>query len=855
MRLNFCTSLLLCLIFNLWCLYNPAIAIKRKKQQAKVISANANMPDTSSSKIKDSTKKKELKFWKKYKEITEDSSSQKQFGILGVYFYKDHYYLAIPDSILEQDFLLVSRIAKGGTGMRMATPWQGYAGDEMNRAVLRFSKRDGQEKIFLRQMYYDEQAGHDGGPMYEAVRRSNVPPIIAQFPFVGINKDSSVTLIDVSAYFNSDDHMLFFSPALKSVMKLGGFQADKSYVMGISAYSQNLEIHTFKTYASTLMSSREQRNISMEITSSLILLPKIPMRPRWHDSRVGFFERRIIDYSADNDIAQTKSMVTRWRLEPKDSLAYFRGELVEPKQQIVFYIDPATPSKWVPYFIKGVNWWQEAFESAGFKNAIIGKLAPTKQEDSTWSLSDARFSAIVYKPSLVANATGPHIHDPRSGEILESHISLYHNIQKILRDWYMIQCGQSDPAARQMIFPDTLMGKLIEYVVAHEVGHTLGLRHNWAASYSIPVEKYRDKNWVRKNGITPSIMDYSRFNYIAQVQDSFTQDINIPRRVGDYDKWAIEWAYRLYPSQFKEEDTLNKLVIAKLKNPIYYFGREQDPDDPRSQNEDLGHDAVLASTYGIKNLKYILPKLPKWTFRANHDYSDLEEMYKSLTHQHNLYINHVLKVIGGIEHTPRKVEEVSKDVFSPINLQNQKKALNFLQHEVFTTPLWLNNKEISAKIGLNIAHEYITNLQKKVIAKLCSPRVLNNLYILERTRERKDVYSPQSLLEDLKNMIFDKNLKNPQALNIYQRIMQKELILKLITLSAEKDVSSSLFIISSHESNSDIVDIAGFAKGLLIEIKQLLGRKKANLLSNETKVVRYHLQDLEDIIKRFFAKH
>ena len=371
----------------------------------------------------------------------------------------------------------------------------------------------------------------------------------------------------------------------------------------------------------------------------MVLLPKVPMKPRYFDPRVGYFATGYTDFDANPQGIEEIRMITRWRLEPKpeDVEKYKRGELVEPQKQIVYYIDPATPRKWVPYLIQGVNDWNVAFEKAGFKNAITAKVAPVN--DPTWSLEDASHSAIVYKPSDVANASGPHVHDPRSGEILESHINWYHNVMNLVRDWYFIQTAAVDPEARTLRFPDSLMGQLIRFVSSHEVGHTLGLRHNWGSSSTVPVENLRNKAWVEANGHTPSIMDYARFNYVAQPEDNISEKGLFPR-IGDYDKWAIEWGYKWMPDANTPEDEvpiLNKMTMEKLKDKRYWFGTETDQDDPRGQNEDLGDNAMKASAYGIKNLQRILVKLPEWTKEANKDYSSLNEMYQQLVAVWQIY--------------------------------------------------------------------------------------------------------------------------------------------------------------------------------------------------------------------------
>src|SRR4030095_3652758 len=294
-------------------------------------------------------------------------------------------------------------------------------------------------------------------------------------------------------------------------------------------------------------------------------------------------------------------------MEPKaeDMTKYKRGELVEPKEPIVYYVDPATPKQWRPYIIAGINDWNAAFEKAGFKNAIIGKEWP--ENDTTMSLEDARYKVIRYFPSDVANAYGPNIHDPRSGEILQSYVGWYHNIMKLLHDWYFVQASPIDPEARKMTFSTELMGKLIQFAVSHEIGHTLGLRHNMGSSNLTPVEKLRDKKWVEANGHTVSIMDYARFNYVAQPEDNISEAGIMPR-IGMYDKWAIQWGYR-YTGVSKEEDEKisTKWILDSLNaNPKLWFGGEGRNYDARCQTEDLGDNSMKAGEYGIKNLKYVM---------------------------------------------------------------------------------------------------------------------------------------------------------------------------------------------------------------------------------------------------------
>jgi hypothetical protein len=617
----------------------------------------------------------------------------------------------------------------------------------------------------------------------------------------------------------------------------------------------NTEIKTIKTYSRSAPTGSSLPGIppqasggsfTVEINSSLLLLPAVPMKPRFYDERVGYFTREYIDFDKNPQGVETVKMITRWRLEPKpeDVEKYKKGELVEPRKQIIFYIDPATPKKWVPYLIQGVNDWQVAFEKAGFKNAILAREAPVN--DPNWSIEDARYSAIVYKPSDVANASGPHVHDPRSGEILESHINWYHNVMELLRNWYFVQASPSDPRARTMHFNDSLMGQLIRFVSSHEVGHTLGLRHNFGSSSTVPVENLRNKAWVEANGHTPSIMDYARFNYVAQPEDHIGAAGLYPR-IGDYDKWAIEWGYKWLPgapTAEAEVPVLNGITIRKLTDKRLWFGTELNPDDPRSQNEDLGDNAMKASAYGIKNMQRIVPNLVEWTREPNKDYESLNTLYNEIVTQYVRYIGHVSKNVGGITETPKTVEQ-GGPVYEFVTRETQKEAMDFLGKQVFTTPVWLLDQNIFSKTG-GSATTVVSRLQDAALNRVMSVNTINKLLNAEASLGNK-TYTANELLVDLRKQVFTE-LSTRKPVDIYRRNLQKNMVERLLNIiKPSSGGSSSLGSITisfgvSVNRNSDVIS---YAKGTLRAIQADI---RAAVPAYTDTATKYHLQDLNERI-------
>ena len=745
--------------------------------------------------------------------------AKSSFGFLTVHKVDNNYFFEIPDSMLNRDILIVNRISKAPTSRQKSRV--GYPGDILGSKVIRFENKDN-KRILVREYSYRERSENKDG-MFQSVRNSNTQPIVANFGIETIKKDSLTRnyVINVSVFLQKENPLFSFDADSKEYIGLLNMVGEGTYIDTLKAFPKNIEISTTVTYQSKkgmsnvgfLETGSPRIPLTYELNSSMVLLPEVPMKARLFDPRVGYFTVGYTDFDSNPQGIEYKKLITRWRLEPKNEAAYLRGELVEPKKPITIYIDPATPKKWVPYLIQGVNDWQVAFEKAGFKNAIYALEAPT--DDPSWSLEDARHSAIVYKPSDIPNASGPHINDPRTGEILETHINWYHNVMSLLRDWYMIQAGTIDEAARKMQLDDELMGQLIRFVSSHEVGHTLGLRHNFGSSHTVPVEKLRDKAWVEANGHTPSIMDYARFNYVAQPEDGITRAGIFPR-IGIYDKWSIEWGYRWLPQFQTPEDEVafsNQSIIEKLKTDVRYtFGTESDPNDPRNQSEDLGDDSMLASLYGIKNLKRIVPQILTWSYEPNKSYAGAGEIYSGVVSQFNRYLGHVTKNVAGIYSnsiTVEQTDEIARE-FVPANIQ--KRAIAFLNEQLFTTPEWLIDRQLMEKAKI-LPVNVICSLQSGVLARLINKNTLDKMSENEILNGKK-AYTSAQMFNDLKKVIWS----NLGQSDIYKRNMQKAYVENLINLldkkgNADKNASGKRPVYS---------EAPAIAHGQLTELKRLV---------------------------------
>jgi Met-zincin/Domain of unknown function (DUF5117)/Domain of unknown function (DUF5118) len=669
-------------------------------------------------------------------------------GLFNTYKVDGKYYYEIPDSLLGREMLMVTRLAKTPADIKVSN--QQYGGEEANDQVWKWERHD--KQIFIRVPSYSIRADSTSD-MYRSVKNSNLDAVLASFDIKAFNKDTTGVVIDVTDFYNGDVAAIGISDELKKAYKVSGLDNSRSYIDTIKSFPINIEARVLKTYrAAESPTDNTNAAITFELNTSMLLLPKIPMKARLRDDRVGFFGQSQTDYGTDAQKAQVTSYIHRWKLEPKDAEAYERGELVEPKKQIVFYIDPATPKKWVPYLIQGVNDWNVAFEAAGFKNAIVGKEAPTKKEDPDFSTEDARYSVIRYFASDVENAYGPHISDPRTGEILESHVGWYHNVMELLRNWYFVQTAAANPDARSAKFTDDQMGELIRFVSSHEVGHTLGLPHNFGSSYAYPVDSLRSKSFTDKHGTAPSIMDYARFNYIAQPGDGVT---HFHPQIGEYDKWSIKWGYTWFPGNKtvkQEKEVLDVWVKEKAGNPLYYYGRQGTTLDPRLQSEDLGDNAMKASTYGIANLKRILPNVEKWTYQKGEGYGDLQEIYTEILNQYFRYMGHVATNIGGMNENFKTYDQ-SGPVYDFVSKSRQKDAVLFFNQQLFTTPLWLIDANELSKFDNGLMLARIKVVQVNTLANILTPPRLARLYDNE-TKNGANAYTVADLFTDLRTGIF-----------------------------------------------------------------------------------------------------
>ena len=831
------------LLVNL--LFSPVFAQKNKKP----VAAKPTKDSTSIAKpVADTAKQGVVKPYRQV--ITSKAKTQK--GMITIHRIDEKYFFEIPDSLLGRDMMTVTRFSKTAAGGGI------FGGEEVNRQMIRWEKGIN-NKIFLRSVTLVMTSNDSTKPMFRAVENSSADPIIAAFDIKAVRKDTS-SVIEITSYFSGDQQVFSLDPSRKMFMKLTALQADRSFIKQIRTFPVNTEIRTIKTFAVTPPSppsptplpqvgqyfpaGLDAGFVTMEFNTSLLLLPKKPMFKRYFDPRVGYFSISRSLFEENSQKSETENLIVRWRLEPRnedDARKQKNGELIEPKKPIVYYIDPATPLKWRKYLKQGIDDWQTAFEKAGWKNAIRGEYWDEK--DTTMSLEDARFSVIRYFAADIQNAYGPNVNDPRSGEILESHVGWYHNVMQLVRNWYLIQTAACDPRAQKLVFDDELMGQLIRFVSSHEVGHTLGLRHNMGASSKTPVEKLRDKAWLAQYSNTPSIMDYARFNYVAQPGDGIT---NFIPRIGDYDEWAIKWGYSWLTDAGDanaEKQILNKLTIEALKNPRLGFGTEISPCDPRYQSEDLGDNAMKASEYGIKNLQRILPNLLTWSKEEGESYKELADLYDNLISQFRRYMGHVAKNIGGIYDTPKTYDSEGY-VFEAVPSKIQREAVDFLNKQIFSTPIWLLNKEVLNKIRPDQGIEALKSMQEATLNNvLASDKAVR---LIETGGMNPANYNLNDLFLDLRNGIMTE-IKNNKTPDIYRRNLQKVFVEKLISF-LNPGMAMVYYIPqgAAYETQASQVDLKktdlpSLARGHLESMKNEIRAALPNIPDTNGK---YHLSDL-----------
>ncbi len=701
-------------------------------------------------------------------------------GLFNVYKVGEKYYFDVPDTLLDREMMVITHLVN--TPGNIHVFMHEYGGEQENTQIWKWEKHG--HWLQIRVPAYFSKAD-SGTAMYQAVRNSNLPVILASFNILAPDEHHTGVIIDVTNFYNGDIAAIGISDELKRQYKIGTLDTDRSYIDTVKTYPINIEAQTTKTYHSALSpTDNSNAAITFRLNTSMLLLPRHPMKARLYDDRVSYTHQDQIDYGLDAQQAEVTSYIHRWRLEPKDEAAYLRGELVEPVKPIVIYIDPATPPKWVPYLIAGINDWQKAFEAAGFKNAIIGKPAPTPAEDPQFSMDDARYSVLRYFASDTKNAYGQHVSDPRTGEIIETYVGWYHNEMKDLYEWYFIQTAAANPLARMPVLADEVMGQLTRYTCSHEIGHTLGLPHNWAANYAYPVDSLRSRTFTDQHGTSASIMDYSRFNYVAQPGDSVRQ---FSPRIGEYDLWAIKWGYSWFPADKtiqQEKAILDEWTAKRAGNPLYFFGRDFTIVDPRTQSEDIGDNAMKAGTYGIANLRRILPNLEEWTFQQGKDMSNLNVMYNEVIDQFNRYIGHVLTNVGGLYINHKTYEETSIPGDSYVEKTIQQDAINFLRTNVFDTPSWLIDRRNLREFDNGLIIDRIKNVQTNTLAKLLNPSRLARMFD-DEVRNGKNAYTVSDLLEDLRPAIFHSASPDAFTRNLQRKYV--DLLIALLTADPQPD--------------------------------------------------------------------
>jgi len=756
--------------------------------------------------------------------ITKEAKSDP--GVFIVHRIGERLYYEIPANQLNKEFLWVSQIARTTVGA-------GQGGQAVGSRVVKWERHN--NRVFLRGISYDIVADRKL-PIAQAVQAANNEAILMAFNVEAVGKDDA-PVIDVTRLFTTE--VPEFSA--RGRVRSRAFDPTRSFIERAVSFPENIEVEATHTYSTGVELQGPQPgpaangarpgSASVVMHFSMVKLPEQPMTPRVFDERVGYFTVQQYDYGRDEHRAQRRRYITRWRLEKKDPSA----AMSEPIKPITFYIDPATPTKWIPFIKRGIESWQPAFEEAGFKNAIIAKDAPTKEQDPDWSAEDARYSVIRWLPSQTENASGPHISDPRTGEILESDIQFHHNVMNLVRDWYFVQVGPLDPRAAKLPLPDDLMGRLLEYVTAHEVGHTLGFQHNMKASSEYPAENIRDAAWVKKMGHTPSIMDYSRFNYVAQPEDHIDPTDLIPR-IGPYDKWATMWGYKPIAgakSPDEEKKTLDEWARAQDATPWLRFSTvDSAGSDPGELTEAVGDaDAVRSTTMGLKNLERVSDMLLTATTKPGEPYDDLEEVYGRLLGQWVLEMNHVAAVVGGVS-SQQKVSNQDGLRFVPLPRERQQAAVQFLAAHAFTTPMFVVKPEILRRIEPSGTMERIRTSQLRVLTNVMSePRIAR--LVEQEAVDGASAYKPTEFFTDVRRAIWSEIEATSVTVDPYRRNLQR----------AYLDVMNDK--INGRQASAS--ESRALARN---ELRTLDGAVRTALMRTTDRATRAHLQDVRDQIGR-----
>ena len=759
--------------------------------------------------------KSKTKKEKTYSDVINDKAVS-DAGLFDVHKVDEKYFYEINDSLLGRDMLMVTRIVKMATELPLNR-------HKMSEQVLKWEKFD--NNILLKQASYSKFA-NDSLPISIAVSNSNFEPIISSFKIEVKNKEKNSYVIDVTNLYKSDVKMFGFPQASRKGYKITSLDTKLSFIESIRSFPLNIETKHIKTYKS---SDSRNGQISMVLNNSMVLLPKEPMKRRYYDERVGWFTTSQTDYGIDNQEAETVTYLDRWRLEVKDEdkEKFKNGELVEPKKPIVYYLDPATPEKWRKYLKDGIEDWNVAFEAAGFKNAVIVKYPPSKDEDPDWSPEDVRYSTVRYLASPSLNANGPHVSDPRSGEIIESDINWYHNVMKLLRNWYFVQTAAVNPDARGVEFKNEVMGELIRFVSSHEFGHTIGLPHNMGSSSAYPVDSLRSATFTKKYGTAPSIMDYARFNYVAQPGDDgvalMPSDWGTPN-VGVYDIYAVKWGYKpiLDASEDEEKEILRSWIREKEDDLMFRCGPSGGI-DPSAQTEDLGDNAVKASEYGIANLKRIMPKLIEWTTEDGETYEELEYMYNQVLGQFNRYMGHVATNIGGV-YQYYKTADQDGAVYTHVNKNHQKACIDFLNRHLFQTPYWMIEKDILNKIEFAGMTNRIRSVQSRYLNSVLDFAKMARM-IENEALNGSSAYTLQEMMNDLRNGIWFE-LKNNGNIDVYRRNLQRTYINRLAYIMKNEQPTRQGSFWSNYITpiKVDVSDIRSVTVGMLLNLKKELSK-------------------------------